>query len=129
MNLLLKKIASTFVFLFWFGTAIAQGPISDIRSSIEAGNIAGITRYFDRDVSLVLVGSQGNYSRSQAEMVLRDFFSKNAPKSFRLEHNGGNENLKYGIGTLSTSTGNYKAYFSVKLKPGGYVIQEIRIER
>ena len=129
MNKYLKHIIFTFGLVLSFSIAFAQAPLESIRSSFGAGNVGGISRHFDKAVSLSITGSQDTYSRSQAEMVLRDFFNKNAPKAMNIEHNGENNSGSYAIGTLVTSNGNYRAYFALRHKESGYFIQEIRIER
>ena len=117
MNKYLKHIIFTFGLVLSFSIAFAQAPLESI------------SRHFDKAVSLSITGSQDTYSRSQAEMVLRDFFNKNAPKAMNIEHNGENNSGSYAIGTLVTSNGNYRAYFALRQKESGYFIQEIRIER
>jgi len=115
--------------VFCFAFAFAQNVIDDIGNSIGNGNVSGISRFFDNAVTMTISGSQSTYSHSQAEMVLKDFFNKNAAKGFNLDQSGGNNNNSYAIGTLLTSGGNYRAYFAVRQKNGSYVIQEIRFEK
>ncbi len=129
MNRFLKGFYLVGFFVFSFVFVQAQGPVEDISKSIGSGNVNGISRFFDNSVALTIAGSQANYSRSQAEMVLRDFFSKNSPKGFDVDRSGGGENSKYAIGTLMTANGDYRSYFSLKLKDNSYVIQEIRFEK
>ena len=129
MRPLIKKLTATVALMLVFTLAIAQGALDDIRSSIGSGNTGGVSRYFDNTVSMTIAGSRGTYSSSQAEMVLRGFFSKINPKGFTTEHSGGGKQHKYVIGTLKTSCGSYRAYFSVREDGGRYVIQEIRIEK
>jgi hypothetical protein len=125
----LRKIALTLFFILSVGLAYGQGAVDDIGGYIGSGNIGGISRYMDNAVALTIFGSQSTYSKSQAEMVLRDFFNKNSPKGFTREHGGGSNNCSYAIGTLTTSTGSYRAYFSLRQKDGGYIIKEIRLEK
>jgi hypothetical protein len=129
MNKYLRHIIFTFGLALSFSIAFAQAPLESIGNSFGAGNVGGISRHFDNAVSLSIPGSQATYSRSQAEMVLRDFFNKNAPKGMSIEHNGENNSGSYAIGTLVTSNGNYRTYFALRQKESGYFIQEIRIER
>ena len=129
MNQWLKKIVFTFGLVLSFTIAFAQAPLEAIGRAIGSGNVGGISRYFDNAISLTVSGSQSTYSRSQAEMVLRDFFNKNGTKGLSIGHTGDNSNGSYAIGTLSTASGNFRVYFALRQKEGGYVIQEIRIER
>ena len=124
-----KRTILFIAFIILAFVAQAQEAMDELKASFGVGNVGGIVRFCGNNISLNIVGSQANYSRSQAEMILRDFFNKNAPKKFDIEHTGSSANMKFSIGTLYTSTGNYKTYFSVRYKDGSYYIQEIRIER
>ena len=128
MQRFFRHIILTITFLAAFTLAQAQGIVENIGGSIGTGNVGGISRYFDNAVSMTISGNQSTYSRSQAEMILRDFFSKNNAKGFSMERSSKGNN-SYAIGTLATSNGNYRAYFALRQKDGGYVIQEIRLEK
>lgn len=128
MQRFFRHIVLTITFLACFTIAQAQGIIENIGGSMGSGNVGGISRYFDNAVSMTISGNQSTYSRSQAEMVLRDFFSKNSAKGFSIERRSSGGNC-YAIGTLNTSNGTYRAYISMKQKDGNYVIQEIRLEK
>ena len=129
MKIFLKKFVLTVVFIFGFVLAYAQVTVSGIGNAIGSGNVSGISRYFDNAISMTISGSQSTYSRSQAEMILKDFFSKHVARGFNLEQNGGSNGNSYAIGTLSTATGSYRTYFTVRQKDGKYLIQELRIEK
>jgi hypothetical protein len=126
----MKRFLLSVVFALGFLVSQAQTPVDEISAGIRGGNVNTISRYFDQSVSVRIGGSQSTYSRSQAEMILRDFFGKNNPKSFEIEHTGGGNVSKYAIGTLQTTNGIYKAYFLIKLiRDNTYLIQEIRFEK
>lgn len=129
MNNFLKKIVLTFVLISSCVLSFAQGITEQIGSALGSGNVSSITRYFDNAVSISVSGSPSTYSRSQAEMVLRDFFGKNEARGFTAEHTGGSKGSSYAIGTLATASGKYRAYFAVRQKENRYIIQEIRIEK
>lgn len=129
MKSFLKKIVLTFVLISSGVLLFAQSVSEQIGVALGSGNVSGITRYFDNAVSISVSGSQSTYSRSQAEMVLRDFFGKNQARGFTAEHSGGSKGSSYAIGTLTTANGKYRAYFTVRQKENGYIIQEIRIEK
>jgi hypothetical protein len=126
---MIRKYLLTIVFLAGFFTSFAQGPVDDISSALGSGNVGGLSRYFDNAINLTIAGSQSSYSRTQAEMVLKDFFNKNSPKGFSIEHVADNNSCKYAIGHLSTSSGSYRFYFAIRQKDGNYIIQEIRLEK
>jgi hypothetical protein len=129
MSKSLKKFFLTIALLLCFAITYAQGIINDVAGSVGAGNVGAISKYLDNAVAITIQGSQSTYSHSQAEMVLRDFFSKNAARGFNIERSGGGNNNSYAIGTLTTSNGSYRAYIALRQKNGASVIQEIRFEK
>ncbi|MBS1781636.1 MAG: DUF4783 domain-containing protein [Bacteroidetes bacterium] len=129
MKAYLKRLFLTLSFALFIQSAWAQGITEQVGSSIGSGNVAGISRYFDNAVSMTVSGSQSTYSRSQAEMVLRDFFGKNAARSFQADRTGNSNGSSFAIGTLVTSNGTFRTFFTIRHTENGYVIQEIRIEK
>lgn len=114
------------------GIAQAQNaPVDNISNAVRAGNASEIGRYFSASVDITINNSQSTYSRPQGEMVLRDFFNKNAPQGYSVQHTGnsGSGNIVYSIGQLTTASGKYRVYISLKEKDNSYTVKEIRIEK
>ena len=112
--------------------ATAKGQaLEDVVNGMRSGNVAAMSRYFDNFVTITIGFNQSAYSKTQAEMVLKDFFNKNNVKELNVMQNGTspNNNGKYFIGTLNTSGGSYQVYVLLKAKEGNYVLQEIRFEK
>jgi len=112
--------------------SVAQTPpVGQINNAFRAGDVAGITRYMDNVVDVTMNNNQSTSSRTQAEMLLRDFFSKNEPMNFEAGHNGQNQktNTFFSIGHLNTSNGRYRVYILLKQEGQNYLLQEIRIEK
>lgn len=116
------------VFLIAVST-FSQGGIEDVISAMKSGNASGVTKYFDSYVDITIDDKGSNYSRSQGELILKDFFSNNGVRSFELKHKGNNDNGDYCIGTLQTKNGNYRATVYMRLKGNKLVIQDIRIKQ
>lgn len=110
-------------------TSFAQGGIDDVISSMKSGNAAGVTKYFDNYLDITMPDKSSNYSRSQGEVIIKDFFSSNGVKNFEVKHKGNNDNGEYCIGTLQTKNGNYRATVYMRLKGNKQVIQDIRIQQ
>lgn len=123
-GLMMYIASSTFAFNL-------QGIFDEVSNAIKSGDARSIARYFNGNVDLTIINQEEVYSKAQAEMVLRDFFSKNSVKSFTIIHNGvSKEGNKYAIGTMSTVQGiNYRTYFYIKETSGSAFIQELRFER
>lgn len=100
----------------------------EIGNSIRSGDAHTISLYFGNTVDLTIVNQEEVYSKVQAEQILRDFFSKNTPKTFNIIHKGeSKEGARYAIGSLVTSQGvTYRTYFYVKQQGTTSIIQELR---
>lgn len=111
--------------------AFSQADVLDnIAGAIRSGNSKEVAKYFDNNVEITILDRESTYSRVQAEMVLRDFFSKNSVQSFDLIHRGtSGEGSAYGIGTLKTGGQTYRTYYFVKQKGSQQFIQEMRFEK
>jgi len=111
--------------------AFSQNDVLDnVASAIRTGNSKEIARYFDSNVEITILERESSYSKTQGEMVLRDFFSKNQVQAFDLKHRGtSGEGSTYGIGTLKTNAQMYRVYYFVKQKGSQQVIQEMRFEK
>lgn len=103
------------------------GPFEDVVSAIKQGDVNGLSRYLDNTVEINITGKSNSYSKAQAEIILKDFFSKNQVKSFELIHQGG-EGSRFGIGNMSTSGGNFRISFFLQKKGGAMVLNELRFE-
>ena len=110
-------------------SSLAQGGIDEVISAMKSGNASGITKYFDNYIDIVMPDKGSNYSKSQGEIILKDFFSNNGVKNFEVRHKGNNDNGDYCIGTLHTKNGNYRGTVYMRVKNNKQVIQDIRIEQ
>ena len=102
---------------------------TEIINAIKTGNAAGVSKFFDNSVEITFPGKSNSYSKSQAELVLRDFFSNNPAKNFEIIHKSENEGSQYCIGNLETTNGIYRTTIYLKQKGEKQVVQELRFER
>ena len=102
--------------------------IDEVVNSMKTGNVAGISRYFDNTVEITLPDKGGSFSKSQAEIVLKDFFTNNPVKGFEVIHKGQNAGSQYCIGTLVTKNGSFRTTIYMKQKGESQVLQELRFE-
>jgi hypothetical protein len=105
-----------------------QDFFNELGNSFKSGNVKEIARYFANTVDITLPSADDQYSKSQAEIVLKSFFDSHAPNNFKIEHQGASSNGKYMVGTLVTSKGSYKVYVFVKESGGQRTISELKIE-
>jgi len=108
----------------------AQKDITDgVSSAIKSGNSSELSKYFNSNVELSILDKEDVYSKVQAELILKDFFSKNQPILFSVLHKGGKDGSKFAIGNLKTNTGLYRIYFLMKGTADNLLIHQLRIEQ
>lgn len=129
----LKHIVAVFTLflvagLMSVGQVQAQGDVmGDVKSAIKAGSSKELARNFNSVVELTLDGKDAtNYSNTQAEFVMKNFFSKNAPMGFDYSHQGASEKgQRYAIGTYTSKSGSYTVLVRLKETNGRYLIQSM----
>jgi len=104
------------------------GTIDEVIDALRSGDAGGLSRYFDDNVELTLPVKSDNYSKAQAQVILKDFFDNNGVKGFELKHKGDSPGGHYCIGTLQTKSGNYRAHVFLKSKGNKEVVKEIRFQ-
>lgn len=126
----MQKIATlTLPVLFFVLSAFK--PISgldDVISALRTGSATELAKYVDDNIEIALPGKSDTYSRSQANVILQDFFSNNGVKGFEVLHKGDNGGNQFCIGTLVTRSGNYRTTVFMKTKSGRQLVREIRFQ-
>lgn len=101
----------------------------DIPIALKVGNSKEIAKFFAPNVNLKILDNEDIYSKTQAELILKDFLGKNLVKSYTQKHNGVSKNgAEYYIGELKTMNGNFRVYYFFKKNGSDIVLQEFRIE-
>ncbi len=102
--------------------------LDDIANALRSGDARSVSRFFGNTIDLTIVSQEEVFSKVQAEQVLKEFFTKNTPRSFTLIHKGeSKEGARYAIGTMITAQGStYRTYFYIKQQGSSAVIQELR---
>lgn len=109
---------------------VSAQSFTGIGNALKTGNSSELAKYFDGNVELTILNTEAVYSKGQAEMVIKNFFSSHGPNAYNVVHNGDSgSGAKYQIGELKTSAGTYRTYVYAKDKMGSMLIQEIRIEK
>ena len=98
--------------------------------ALKTGNAQSLASFFNHHVELVVVGNSDVYSKYQSQIILKSFFRRNEPSSFRvLQRSDANSKVSFAIGRLSTSNGKYKVYILGKGTGKNYKIHQLRIEK
>ena len=107
---------------------IANAGIDEVVAAMKSGNSMMLAKYFDSSVEISMPDKSNSYSKSQAELVLKDFFSSNPVKSFEIIHKGESAGSQFCIGTLQTKNGAFRTTIFMKQKGDMQVLQELRFE-
>ncbi|MHA7130444.1 DUF4783 domain-containing protein [Algoriphagus namhaensis] len=88
--------------------------IEPIVDALDRGSSSDLAEFFDSSIQLNVNGQQGNYSKNQAEQVLREFFKKNPPTRFALVHKSeNNSSLSSYVGDYESNGGSYKVFLKI----------------
>lgn len=119
-------LATSVVLLSSF--TLQNSNIDEVIGALRSGNSTELSKYFDDNVELTLPDKSDNYSKAQAQLIVKDFFSNNGVTGFDLKHKGDSPGGHFCIGTLQTNAGNFRTNVFMKAKNGKEVIKEIRFQ-
>lgn len=104
----------------------AQNMFAPMRDAIKGGNATELVKYFNTTIDLNLEGTISNYSKTQAEFVLRDFFKKHSPSDFTIVHTGASKGgLQFAIGKFKSGTDSYDVLMRLREVDKVYLIHEM----
>lgn len=112
-----------------FASVVSAAVPEAIVLAFKTGNSKELGKYLNANVELAILENEDVYSKTQAELLLKDFFLKHTPTNFVIIHEGGKEGSRYAIGTLTTNKGDFRIYFLLKTQEGNSVIHQLRIEK
>ena len=102
----------------------------DINKAIEQGNARNLARFLGPNIEMFIPGSEGTFSRSQAEIILRDFFVRNAPEKLVISHQRSTrDGSLYVIGNMHTKDGSqFRVYYMIKSVSQNSFLHQLQIE-
>ena len=124
----MKRILTLLASTFFLCSFTLFSSIDEVVAALKTGNTAQIAKFFDNTVEITMPDKSNSYSKSQAELVLKDFFNNNPVKSFEVLHKGENAGSQYCIGTLVTKGGSFRTTIFMKQKGDKQLLQEIMFE-
>ena len=102
----------------------------NIGKAFRDGDASQLAVNFASSFDIILPGNEGTFSKQQAEMILKDFFSKNKPKGFMINHQGtSNDGSRYAIGTYRALNQSYRAYILLKSIGNKFLISQLQLEK
>ena len=88
-----------------------------------------IAAYFSPLIEMNILSDENEYSKAQAELILRDFFQKNKPVSVRVVHRlSSNPNFRFAVLSYQTDSEKFRVSVSMSREGEKFLIKVIRIE-
>ena len=107
----------------------ADGIVKVVTGYLKTSNTQEIAKNFASTVELIILSEDNVYSKIQAELILKDFFSKHKPVSAKLIHLlDSNPNYRFAVIALKSIKGDFRISFSLKDTGGKFLITDMRIE-
>jgi hypothetical protein len=107
----------------------APGIVESIATAIKTGNSRELARYFAPTVEIIIPGSDGAYSKAQAEIIIKEFFTKSTPVSFVVNQKGNSAGgSTFIIGTYTNKAETLNVYILLKPVNSVALIQQIHFE-
>lgn len=83
--------------------------VEAIETAIREGSSRDLGRFFSHSISLHLNNIQGDYSKNQAQLILRDFFKNSPPQAFNIVQQGkSTDKIWYTIGEYRSDVEFFK---------------------
>jgi hypothetical protein len=97
-------------------------------TAIRSGNVTQLSPFFDSRVDISLPDKSDTYSKTQAEMVIGDFFNTTGVENFKISQQGESGGVFFCAGILQTHAGSYRTTLFFKHKGDKHFLQEIRFQ-
>lgn len=105
--------------------------VDDVTMAFKSADQRLLSKYFANKIEITLLDQSNVFSKSQAELVMKDFFSKFDPIDFQIlyKNNPTNDAARFAIGQLETRSGRFRIYFILKSSENNIYLQEMRFEQ
>jgi hypothetical protein len=131
-NISLKLIALICPFFLFLGFVASPGPeetATQVTAAIQAGNAMEVAKNFNAMIDLTLPGYDDTFSKAQAGQILKDFFTQNPVKSFKITRQGSSpDGSQYTIGSLEAGKKIFRVYFIIKSANGQNLVQQLQLQ-
>ncbi len=127
-----RLIAMMLPTLLCMGFVDFSGPgetVTQVAAALQAGNASEVAKNFNAMVDLTLPGYDETYSKTQAGQILKDFFTQNPVKSFKITRQGSSpDGSQYAIGTLEAGKKVFRVYFIIKSVNGQNLVHQLQVQ-
>jgi len=100
----------------------------EIVDALQKGDATELSRFFDDNVQLSMPSKTDSYSKAQARIIIKDFFSLNEVKGFELKNKGNAPGGVYLLGIMQTGSTSFRVHVFIKQVNGKDLIHELRFQ-
>ncbi len=127
------KIYSILLIIFLFGISLrSQQPVEvteQVAQAVRLGNADLLSTFFGPSVDITLIQTEGTYSKTQAVLIMKDFFTRYPPSGFEIKHQGSSDHgSQYVIGNYTSGNTTYRTYILLKKVAEAFIVQQIQFE-
>jgi hypothetical protein len=110
--------------------ALATIPYEKMEQGFATNSVKPIFESVREKVMLNVLGNEGVYSKPQAELILKDFFTKKSGDKFHFIFKG-KETAEgtFAIGIYETSEEKFRVTFQFKQMESNYRLESLSIEK
>lgn len=125
-----KRMLLLMIGVMFSATAVmAQDVPAGVIMAFKRGSSVELGKYLGDNVELVIMNRTSNNDRPVAEATMNSFFTQHKVSNFIVNHQGKKGESSFVIGTLNTSTGDYRVNCFLKRIQNRYLIHQIRIDK
>jgi hypothetical protein len=120
----MKTIVILFISLLSFSFTL-KDITDDVSAALKQGDATELVKSFAEKISIKVLSQEDLLSKSQAQALIEDFFSKHKVKNYQTSHTSiVNSDQQFITGSLETNNGKFRISILVR----GSVISQFRIE-
>ena len=110
-------------------TGMSSLPHAEIEKAFNANDASAIVNLANEKVLMTVLGKDGAYSKSQAKLILKDFFAKHPKGKFDIIHPGKEGASAFSIGNYTVNSDVFRVTFHFKKVGSNYLIETLNIEK
>jgi Domain of unknown function (DUF4783) len=107
----------------------AEDVFAKVEAAMRSGDAAALSANFNSTVELSIDNKGQDYSKNQAQFVIKEFLQANPVVSFSFSHRGNSGTNYYAVGNYVTARGTFDVNVLIKKFGAAYQVHQLRIER
>jgi hypothetical protein len=121
-------------YLFSYTLSILLGistiPYLEIENAFKENNATKLIAFSDQKIILNILDEEGVYSKSQSELIIKDFFTKKPGNQFQFIFKGRETSEgTFSIGTYKSNSETFRITIQFKTVAQNYKIESLTIEK